>query len=415
MLFVCGSPDFFVISQPVFNKFINALMNRGLFALAMGTFALGIAEFMMMGVLVRLADDMGVTVSQAGNFIAAYATGVCFGAPALLFARRIPLKKLMLTFACVIALGNALAAMAPGYTTFCVARFISGLPHGAYFGVGAIVARRLARPGGESGAVAFMISGMTVATLAGVPAGTFICTHFHWRLAFAIVALAGVATAVAIRLLVPKVQGLPDMGFKGQFRFLRRLPAWLIFGGVLFGQIGMYCWYSYIDPQLTSVAGFPASALTWLMVLAGAGMFIGNLVAGRLGDRFAPSLVGACVQGASIPVLLLFFFFGHIQWAAVLLMMLGTASLFGSGSPLQSDIVPYARGGEMLGAALIQIAYNAGNAIAARIGGAVIHAGGGYASAGIAGLPLVAIGCILLLILYRRYERPGTSPASRPA
>lgn len=379
-------------------------MNKGLFALAMGTFALGIAEFMMMGILVKLAADMGVSVSQAGNFIAAYATGVCCGAPALLFARKIPLKKLMLIFSCIIILGNAFAALAPGYVTFCIARFISGLPHGAYFGVGAIVARRLAQPGKEAGAVAFMISGMTVATLVGVPAGTFICNYLHWRVAFAIIALTGVATAIAIRLLVPKVKGLPDLGFKGQFLFLRHLPAWLIFGGVLFGQIGMYCWYSYIDPQLTAVAHFPASALTWLMVLAGLGMFIGNLVAGKLGDRYAPSLVGACVQGASIPVLLLFFLFGHIQWAAVLLMMLGTASLFGSGSPLQSDIVPYARGGEMLGAALIQIAYNAGNAIAARIGGAVIHAGAGYSLAGIAGLPLIIIGCILLLILYRRYE-----------
>lgn len=389
-------------------------MNKGLFALAMGTFALGIAEFMMMGVLVRMADDMGVSVAQAGNFIAAYATGVCCGAPALLFARKIPLKKLMLTFACIIAVGNAMAALSPGYTTFCIARFISGLPHGAYFGVGAIVARRLARPGEESGAVAFMISGMTVATLAGVPAGTFICNHFHWRIAFAIVAIAGIATALAIRILVPKVKGLPDLGFKGQFRFLRHLPAWLIFGGVLFGQIGIYCWYSYIDPQLTTVARFPSSALTWLMVLAGLGMFIGNLAAGKLGDRYAPSLVGACVQGASIPILLMFFFFGHIQWVAVILMMLGTASLFGSGSPLQSDIVPYARGGEMLGAALIQIAYNAGNAIAARFGAYVIHAGADYSVVGIAGLPLVAVGCVMLLILYRRYERPGVPHMQNP-
>ena len=152
-------------------------MNKGLFALAMGTFALGIAEFMMMGILVKLAADMGVSVSQAGNFIAAYATGVCCGAPALLFARKIPLKKLMLIFSCIIILGNAFAALAPGYVTFCIARFISGLPHGAYFGVGAIVARRLAQPGKEAGAVAFMISGMTVATLVGVPAGTFICNY----------------------------------------------------------------------------------------------------------------------------------------------------------------------------------------------------------------------------------------------
>ena len=195
------------------------------------------------------------------------------------------------------------------------------------------------------------------------------------------------------------------MGFRGQFTFLRHLPAWLIFGGVIFGQIGIYCWYSYIDPQLTEVAGFPAADLTWLMVLAGLGMFLGNLIAGAFANRYAPALVGAWVQTAAIPVLILFYFCAGIQGAAIALMMLGTAALFGSGSPLQSDIVGYARGGEMLGAALIQIAYNAGNAIAARIGGAVIHAGNSYTTTSLVGLPVLAVGCAMLFILYRRYER----------
>lgn len=380
-------------------------MNKGLFALAMGTFALGISEFLMMGILSKLAADMGVTVSQAGAFISAYASGVCLGAPLLLFARKVPLKNIMLVLAAIIAIGNLMAAVAPSYWTFFAARLVSGLPHGAYFGVGAIVARRLAAPGREVSAVSIMIAGMTVATLAGVPLGTFITNNLTWRIAFVIVGVAGICTFVAIRRWVPQVAGLPDMGFKGQFRFLRTLPPWLIFGGVIFGQIGFYCWYSYIDPLLLNVARFTEADLSWLMILAGFGMFAGNLVAGRLSDRYKPSWVAAWVQTCGIPVMVLFFFFASSKLMAVPLLVLGTAILFGSGSPLQSSIVGYARGGEMLGAACIQIAYNAGNAIAAWIGGMVIARGYGYSAPSVVGLPLIAVGCVLLFTLYARYER----------
>ena len=190
---------------------------------------------------------------------------------------------------------------------------------------------------------------------------------------------------------MPDVAGIEDRGFKNQFKFLRTLPPWLIFGGVIFGQIGIYCWYSYIDPQLTLVAGFPQADLSWLMVLAGFGMFA--------------SWIAAWVQASAIPVLLLFFFLASFKIAAVVLMVLGTAALFGSGSPLQSSIVGYSRGGELLGGACIQIAYNAGNAIAAWVGGKVIAQGYGYTAPAIVGIPIVLIGCILLFILYWRYER----------
>lgn len=382
-------------------------MNKGLFALASGTFALGIAEFLMMGILSNLAYDLDISISGAGHLISAYALGVCCGAPALLFARKVPLKRVMLILAGIITVGNLLAAVSPDFWCLFAARFISGLPHGGYFGVGAIVARRLARRGREVSAVSIMIAGMTVATLAGVPVGTFLTDFVTWRAAFMIVALAGLLTLLAIRAWVPQVEGLPDMGFKGQFKFLTTLPPWLIFGGVLFGQIGMYCWYSYIDPQMTFVAGFSAGDMSWIMVLAGLGMFLGNLVSGLLSDRFKPSAVAAWVQTCGIVVLLLFFFFARIPFLAVGLMLLGTAALFGSGSPLQSSIVGYSRGGEMLGAACIQIAYNAGNAIAAWIGGQVIAAGYGYTAPALVGIPLVAIGSALLFILYFRNERRG--------
>ncbi|MBD5246616.1 MAG: MFS transporter [Barnesiella sp.] len=380
-------------------------MNKGLFALAMGTFSLGIAEFLMMGILSDIAQSMGVTVADAGHFISAYASGVCAGAILLLFARGIPLRRLMVILAVIIAVGNLCAACAWDYTSFFISRFISGLPHGCFFGVGAIVARRIAAPGKEVSAVTAMIAGMTVANLVGVPMGTYIANNLTWRLAFLIVGATGVLTALFLRLWIPNLAALGNNGFKSQFHFLRTLPPWLIFGGVLCGQIGLYCWYSYIDPQLTVISGFTQDDLSWLMVLAGLGMVGGNLLSGKLSDRYKPAAVAAWVQTAGIPVMILIFFFATNHLAAVVLMMLGTAILFGSGSPLQSSIVGYSKGGEFLGAACIQIAYNAGNAIAAALGSAAITAGYSYTSTSIIGLPFLTAGCILLFILYNRFER----------
>lgn len=380
-------------------------MKKSLFALSLGTFALGIAEFLMMGILGTLANDLDISVTKCGHLISAYALGVCAGAPALLFARKMQLKRLMLILAALIALGNLCASFAPGFWTLFASRFISGLPHGAYFGVGAIVARRLAAPGKEVQAVSIMIAGMTVATLAGVPLGTFLTNNFTWRVAFLIVALAGAATFVTIRFWVPDVGSLKPVSFMGQFRFLATLPPWLIFGGVIFGQTGLYCWYSYIDPLLTDVSGFPTSSLPWLMVVGGAGMLVGNLVCGQLGVRYKPSAVAATVQAMGIVVLVMVYFLAGVQWLMVGLLFLGTAILFGSGSPLQSSIVGYSKGGEMLGAACIQIAYNAGNAIAAWIGGVGISYSHDYRLPSLIGLPLIAIGCLLLYILYYRNER----------
>lgn len=380
-------------------------MNKGIFALSTGTFALGITEFVIMGILVALARDMGVSVARAGDFITAYASGVCLGAVLMLLFRRMPLKKMVLMLAAVITVGNALTACAPDYWVMLVSRFVAGLPHGAFFGVGAIVARRLADPGREVRAVSYMIAGMTVATLAGVPVGTFITNNLSWRYAFALVALSSAVTFVLARIWLPKLPALPDNGFRHQFHFLRTLPPWLIFGGVIFAQTGLYCWYSYVDPQLTEIAGFSTSDLSWLMVVAGFGMFAGNLAAGRLSDRFRPSAVAAGVMAAGVTVLLLIFFFFDIRWLAVPLLMCGTAALFASGSPLQSSIVGYSKGGELLGGACIQIAYNGGNAIAAQVGAMVIDSGLGYRYVSLSGVPLVVLGAAVIYVLYARYER----------
>ena len=286
-------------------------MKKSLFSLALGTFALGISEFLMMGIFreYRIGTRCQHHSGRTSHIGIRYRCMFRSAGPAVF--RKTPLKKDNDGIGGDNLGRQSAGLLAPGYWMLFAARFISGLPHGAYFGVGAIVARRLAKPGHEVGAVSFMIGGMTVATLAGVPLGTFITNTLSWRFAFLIVAISGIVTLVAIRHLVPDVGRLKDQGFKGQFRFLKTLPPWLIFGGVIFGQTGFYCWYSYIDPQLTHVSGFSPDALSWLMILAGFGMFAGNFIIGAIGAKFKPSSLAATVELIGIPVLLLFYF-SHI-------------------------------------------------------------------------------------------------------
>ena len=381
-------------------------MKRSLLSLAMGTFALGIVEFGMMGILNDIAADLNISIVEAGHLISAYSAGVAVGAPALIFLRRLPLRRLMLLLAAVIAVGNALVALSPNFGCLLGARFIAGLPHGAFFGAGAIVCSRLADKGKGASAVAVLVGGMTVANLVGVPGFTFVCQLVSWRLPFAIVALLGLMTCVAIRCWIPQLSPLPDTGMKGQFRFLSKPGPWLIYAGVFFGQASVYCWMSYISPIMTDVTGFSEHAMTFIMVVVGAGMVFGNYIAGRLADRHSASLVTAIIATLIIVVMPLIYFCSPYKLPSLALTFLAPALLFGLGGPLQYLIVRYAKGGEMLGGAGIQIAFNVSNAMAAAIGGAVIHHGLGLASPALAGVPLAVISAVALFMLYHM-ERSG--------
>ena len=268
-------------------------MKKSLIALAFGTLGLGIAEFVMMGILPDIAKDLHISIATAGHLISAYALGVCVGAPMLIIARRYPLKHILLVLVGIMMIGNLCAALASNYWVLMIARFISGLPHGAYFGVGSIVAEKLADKGRGSEAVSIMIAGMTIANLFGVPLGTALSTMLSWRLTFLLVGCWGIAILYYIWRWVPMVENLPDTGFKGQFRFLKTQAPWLILGATMLGNGGVFCWYSYISPLLTQVSGFSAESLTVLMVLAGFGMVAGNLISGRLSDKYMPGRVAA--------------------------------------------------------------------------------------------------------------------------
>ena len=377
-------------------------MKKSLIALAFGTLGLGIAEFTMMGILPYVARDLNISIPVAGHFISAYALGVCAGAPMLIVARKRPLKHILLVLMALMLVGNLGAAMAPDYWLLLAARFISGLPHGAYFGVASIVARKLADEGKSSEAVSIMIAGMTVANLFGVPLGTSLSHMLSWRVTFLLVGCWGLIVLYYIWRWVPVIEGLKDTGFKGQFRFLKTPAPWLILGATALGNGGVFCWYSYITPLLTNVSGFSAESVTALMVLAGFGMVVGNLVSGRLSDRYTPGKVGTVVQGMICILLLMIFFLSPNPWCSAILMALCTAGLFAVSSPEQVLIIRVAPGGEMLGGACVQIAFNLGNAIGAYVGGLALS--GGYRYPALAGVPFALVGFVLFAIFYKKFQ-----------
>ena len=302
----------------------------------------------------------------------------------------------------LMLVGNLCAAVAQGYWMLLVSRFVSGLPHGAYFGVASIVAGKLADEGKGAEAVSIMIAGMTVANLFGVPLGTSLSHLLSWRVTFLLVGCWGLIVFYYIWRWVPHVEGLEDTGFKGQFRFLKKPAPWLILGATALGNGGVFCWYSYISPLLTNVSGFSEESVTALMVLAGFGMVAGNLISGRLSDRYTPGRVGMVVQGMICVILLLIFFLSPNAWCSALLMALCTAGLFAISSPEQVLIIRVAPGGEMLGGAAVQMAFNLGNAIGAYVGGLVVT--GDYRYPALAGVPFALVGFVLFFVFYKKYQ-----------
>ncbi len=386
-------------------------IKKSLFALAFGTFGLGIAEYVMMGILPYLAADFGVSIPKAGYFITAYALGVCVGAPLLvLVARKWPLKRMIYMLMLIYTVAAALMAACPagGKWTFWLMiffRFIGGLPHGAYFGVSSIVADKLSKGEDSTLAVAIMCAGMTVANLIGNPFGAFITANLSWRYVFAFAALWGVVTLGAIRRWIPYVEPLPDHGMKGEFRFLKTSAPWLLIMATLLGNGGVFCWYSYISPLLTEVSGVAPAHMSMMMVLAGAGMVFGNLSGGSLADRFGPAHTGRALQYLMLVCLTAIFLFGQYKLVTIPLMIITCGCLFGVSSPQQLLILRYSEGGMLMGGAMVQVAFNLGNALGAWCGGLPIEAGLSYRYPALVGCVFVILGIVCYTVFVRKFER----------
>lgn len=377
-----------------------------LLPLALGTFGLGMAEFVMMGVLPDVANTMNISIPKAGNFISYYALGVAFGAVLLvLIARTKPLKTILLWLMSIFTVANLIIVFVGNYHLFCFIRFISGLPHGAFFGVGAIAAGKLCDNGKQNQAVAIMVAGMTIANLFGIPFGTFISHHFSWKITFLLIGLFGFLIVYSIIKLIPYMKPLPDCGFKGQFKFLKSLGPWLLIIAVIMGNGGIFCWYSYINPLLVNVSGVLPKYVSLIMVLAGAGMCIGNLLGGKLSDKFSPSIVASLTQLSACIALIMIFFTASNMYLSILLMCICTGCLFAISAPQQVLLIENAKGGEMLGASFSQISFNLGNAMGAFIGGIPIEYGLGYQYTTIPGAFFAFIGFIMLFYFYKKYEK----------
>ncbi|MET7284834.1 MFS transporter [Streptomyces sp. NPDC005573] len=368
-------------------------MPLALLALAVGAFGIGTTEFVMMGLLPEVADDLHISIPAAGHLVSAYALGVVIGAPLLAaLTARMSRRSVLIGLMAVFVLGNALSALAPGYDSLLAARFLSGLPHGAFFGVGAVVAMNMVGPERKARSVSRMFLGLTVANIAGVPVATLMGQHLGWRATFLGVSVIGVAAIAALALLIPRDRShAPATGLRGELAALRSLPVWLALGTTVAGFGALFAAYSYITPMLTGPAGFAESSVTLLLALFGVGATAGNLLGGRLADH---AMRGTLFGGlASLAVVLLFFpLLMRAEWGAVVAVVLLGMAAFVTGSPLQLMVMDKAASAPSLASSANQAAFNLANAGGAWIGGLALAAGFGATSPAVAGGALAVLG-----------------------
>ena len=351
-------------------------MKKTIFSLALGTFGLGMAEFGIMGVLTELAHDTGISIPSAGNMISFYAFGVVIGAPIVaLFSGKFSLKTTLLFLVALCAVGNALFTFSTSYFWLAAGRLISGFPHGAIFGVGAIILSKIAPPGKVTVAVAGMIAGMTVANLVGVPLGTWLGHQFSWRYTFFLIALFDALVILSVLIWVPDIHDKAEIKLTEQFQFLKKPEPWLIFAATMFGNAGVFAWFSFVKPFMVNLSGFSEGMMTIIMMLMGLGMVLGNLLSGKLSGRFSPLRIAATTDMVIVASLLLLFALGELKTASLVMGFICCASLFALSAPLQILLLQNAKGGEMLGAAGGQMAFNLGSAIGAYFGGMMITLG----------------------------------------
>ncbi|EAP9958224.1 MFS transporter AraJ, partial [Salmonella enterica] len=354
-------------------------MKKVIFSLALGTFGLGMAEFGIMGVLTELARDVGITIPAAGHMISFYAFGVVLGAPIMaLFSSRFSLKHILLFLVMLCVMGNAIFTFSSSYLMLAVGRLVSGFPHGAFFGVGAIVLSKITRPGKVTAAVAGMVSGMTVANLVGIPVGTYLSQEFSWRYTFLLIAVFNIAVLTAIFFWVPDIRDKAQGSLREQFHFLRSPAPWLIFAATMFSNAGVFAWFSYIKPFMMYISGFSEASMTFIMMLVGLGMVLGNLLSGKLSGRYTPLRIAVVTDLVIVLSLMALFFFSGYKTASLTFAFICCAGLFALSAPLQILLLQNAKGGELLGAAGGQIAFNLGSAIGAWCGGLMLTLGFAY-------------------------------------
>ncbi|WP_432510455.1 MFS transporter [Kineococcus sp. SYSU DK001] len=383
-------------------------MPLAILALAIGAFGIGTTEFVAMGLLPQMAATFDVSIASAGWLISAYALGVVVGAPTLTaLTHAWPRKKVLTGLMALFVLGHAATALAPGFEALVGARFLSGLGHGAFFGASAVVARKIAPPGKQGQALALVFTGLTVANVVGVPAGTYVGQQLGWRLTFALVGLIGLVTIAAILAIVPEVETRTG-SLRSEFAAFRRHQVWWTLLITTVGFASMFTVLSYVAPLLTDVAGFSEGSVSWVLVLFGLGATLGNLVGGRLADWRPYRTLAAGFVGQVVVFGLLFLFAGNRVAAAAGVFLFAFVG-FVMSAPIQTRGILAAGGGASMASAAMQAAFNIGNAMGAFLGGLAIDAGYGYASPALVALVLALLG-LLILVEATRVDKNGRAP-----
>ncbi|MBB3731577.1 MFS transporter [Nonomuraea dietziae] len=400
-------------------------MPIALLALAIGAFGIGTTEFVIMGLLPQVAAEFGVSIPTAGYLVTGYAVGVLVGAPFMtILGTRVSRKHMLMALMGIFVVGNLLSAVAPAFGVMLGGRVVASLAHGAFFGIGSVVAANLVAPHKRASAIALMFTGLTVANLVGVPLGTALGQQAGWRLTFAVVAALGVVAVIGVALLVPADQGSRDLNaaraglVRREVAALGNVQVLLAMAMTVLGFGGVFAAITYIAPMMTEAAGFGEAGLTWMLVLLGVGMVIGNLVGGRLADRALMPLLYVSLAALAV-VLGLFTFAAYSQLAsAVAVLLIGTLG-FATVPPLQKRVLDLASGAPTLASAVNVGAFNLGNALAAWLGGVVISAGLGITAPNWVGALLAGSAFVLAVIsglLERRQaHRPVSAPATVPA
>ncbi|GAB1819356.1 MFS transporter [Herbidospora sp. RD11066] len=378
----------------------NDRASLALLALAISAFGIGISEFVIMGLLPEVATDLHTSVPAAGNLVAAYAVGVVVGAPLLAVAGvRMSRKRLLVALMGLFVVGNLLSALAPDHGWLMAGRFAAGLPHGAFFGVGSVVAARMAREGRQGRAVASILLGLTLANIVGVPGATLLGQNTGWRATFLVVTAIGVISLVALGLLIPYTPPEPQASLRRELRAFRDRRVLLFLGTAIFGFGGVFAAYAYLASITTEVMGLPPDAVMWVLALAGVGMTVGVAAAGPLTDLAARPTAYASLAGLAV-VLVIFFF-----WPAPIMVAVILAVGFLMTAPLQTMVIRYAADAPTLAAASNHSAFNLANAGGVYLGGLAIGAGWGWMSPALVGAALAVAG-LAVMLLERLDRRP---------
>jgi DHA1 family inner membrane transport protein len=379
-------------------------MPVALWALAAGAFGIGTSEFVIMGLLPQLSTDLGVSLSSAGLLVTGYALGVFIGAPIVtLLMSRLPRKTVLLGLMLLFTIGNLACALAPGYGALMVGRVITSFAHGAFFGIGSVVATGLVPADKRASALALVFTGLTLANVMGVPFGTWLGQHLGWRSTFWAVSVIGVVAMAAIAALVPPSRDDHRANFAQELRTLGRPQVLLGFLMTVLGFGGVFTAFTYIAPLLTQLAGFPEVAVSPILLLFGVGLVVGNTLGGKYTDR---GLMRALIVSLVLLAVVLgvFTFTVHSQVGAVITIALFGAAGFAVVPPLQMRVLEKASGAPSLASAFNIAAFNLGNAAGAWLGGITIDHGPGLGA-----LPWVAalmtVGGLLVALYSRRLDR----------